>query len=376
MIQEPDGRVWIVQPTNGFGNRKYTLAGGTVEPGLTDQQNALKEVWEETGLQVEITGYAGDFDDSNYRGAGGRNGRLYIGKRVGGAPWDAKIESHIIDRRTGKPSAESSHVTLVTPEKAAKLLHRTDDLAQLAVVHPISVSMPTRGHGSQTMKNIVEAIQPKTKEFRKKQVEKFGSSAKGVGELYAVQEMRGFNKPPKVVKKDDFDKMMATGQHIEMLRGINSVSVYTGSGYKRVSAKELADEYKTGEHFPGHGCFGAGTYADSTKGHNNVAEKYAGYGSGEVVRMAIPKSAKIITVAELQRQVKDPPEKFTNYSAVGGHTPKDDWLGVQAALAGYDAIYVDGTQDRHPVYGKGFYVVLNRSIVTVQKENEKSSYKI
>jgi hypothetical protein len=61
---------------------------------------------------------------------------------------------------------------------------------------------------------------------------------------------------------------------------------------------------------------------------------------------------------------------------VGGHTPKDDWLGVQAALAGYDAIYVDGTQDRHPVYGKGFYVVLNRSIVTVQKENEKSSYKI
>src|SRR5207249_12059800 len=25
IIQEPDGRIWIVQPTNQFGNRKHTL---------------------------------------------------------------------------------------------------------------------------------------------------------------------------------------------------------------------------------------------------------------------------------------------------------------------------------------------------------------
>src|SRR5206468_2225742 len=113
-----DGRIWIVQPTNQFGNRKHTLPGGGVEPGLTDQQNALKEVWEETGLQVEITGHLGDFIDSN----NGNNGRLYVGRRVGGAPWDAKIEQHIIDPKTGKPAAESDSVMLVTKERAAQLL--------------------------------------------------------------------------------------------------------------------------------------------------------------------------------------------------------------------------------------------------------------
>src|SRR6185437_9608062 len=65
LIQEPDGRVWIVQPTNKFGNREYTLPGGRVEPGLSDQQNALKETWEECAIQCEITGYLGDFEDSN-----------------------------------------------------------------------------------------------------------------------------------------------------------------------------------------------------------------------------------------------------------------------------------------------------------------------
>jgi 8-oxo-dGTP pyrophosphatase MutT (NUDIX family) len=365
LIQEPDGRIWICRPTNGFGDRKYTLPGGTIEPGLSDQQNALKETWEETGIQCEITGYLGDFDDANYGGAGqsSRTGRLYIGKRVGGSPWDAKIESHIIDKKTGKPSAESSHVDLVTPEQAMKLLHRTDDLAQLMAVAPIPVNTPTSGKGSEPIKKFLAAIKPKVDQYVEKQKKKGITYGYGNGELHAVQEMRGYNKKPKVVAKKDFDALVKQGTHIELLRGVKPVGGFTG--------QNLADEFKTGDHFPGHGIFGSGTYTDPTKGAGNVASSYAGY-SGSVIRMAIPKTAKIIKTSELEKAVPKHPDLFKGYYGSGGKSPDLCWLGVQAALAGYDAIENDAQWgNRNGAHDNKYIVVLNRSIVTVQQEDAK-----
>lgn len=359
MIQEPDGRIWIVQPTNGFGNRKFTMPGGGVEKGLTNQQNALKEIWEETGLQVEITGHHGDFIDSN----NGNNGRLYIGKRVGGAPWDAKIESFIKSNKTGQPAAESETVSLVTPEKAAKLLHRTDDLAQLMTVHPIKLDTPTRGKGSEPLKKLLAAVQPKALDYVAKQ-RAAGNYKPGNADLHAVQEMRGFNKTPTVVSDKDFDAMMAKGDHIEMLRGV--------TGFSGKTADELAEQFRSGDHFPGHGCFGAGTYCDSTKGYSNAASQYAD-GSGSIIRIALPKSAKIIKQSELEKLVPEEPTDAVKY----GHHPRNqEWWGVQAALAGYDAIEVDGKSKHHGSYGKGYYVVLNRGALTVQKTNAQRGYKI
>jgi|GEM_PF-6423013 len=356
MIQEPDGRVWIVQPTNGFGNRKFTLAGGGVEPGLTNQQNALKEVWEETGLQVEITGHLGDFEDSN----NGNNGRLYIGRRVGGAPWDAKVENFIRSNRTGQPAAESEAVSLVTLEKAAQLLHRTDDLAQLMVVHPPKIDTPTSGKGSEPIKKLVAALAPKARAYDEKQRQAGVTYGPGNGELHAIQELRGYNKKPRVAAKTDMDALIAKGDHIELLRGVKDVAGVA-------TARQLADQYRSGGHFPGHGIFGSGTYADSNKGAGNVAAQY-GMG-GAVMRMALPKTAKIIKASELERLVPAAPAGFVGYSGKGGKSRDECWLGVQAAIAGYDAVEVDGKSRRHGSYGKGFYVILNRSIVTVQQED-------
>jgi len=364
MIQEPDGRIWIVQPTNAYGDRKYTMPGGTIEPGLSMQQNALKEVWEETGLQVEITGHLGDFEDSNTA----RFGRLYVGKRVGGSPWAGKIEPHIISQKTGKPAAESEVVTLTTPAKAAQMLHRTDDLAQLMTVQPISVKQTTRGKGSEPLKKFIEAIVPAVQQYteRKKQ----SGDAPGSATLHVVQEMRGFNGLPQVVKKADFDKLVQTGQHIEMLRGLKD----TGYGSGKRTAAQLVEQFKRGEHFPGYGCFGDGTYFDSTKGSGNSASKYAGYGAGEIVRAALPRTAKVIKQSELEKLVPKCPKTFNkngNHATRNsdGHNDEDEWLGIQAALAGYDAIEVDGKSSRHYSYGKGYYVVPNRSILVVQEED-------
>ncbi len=361
LIQEPDGRVWICQPTNSYGNRKHTWPGGGVEPGLTDQQNALKEVWEETGLQCEITGHLGDFEDSN----NGNNGRLYIGRRIGGAPWDAKVEDGkhgpvIRNNRTGQFAAESEAVDLVTPEAAAKLLHRTDDLAQLMTVHPIAVNTPTRGKGSEPLKKFLAAIRPRMEQYKKEQKAK--GQYHGVAELHVVQQMRGFNGKPKVVSKKSMDALLAKGEHVELLRGMAPTGGKTGD--------ELAEQYRSGDHFPGHGVFGCGTYADGNKGYANVARTYAGH-SGAVIRIALPKTAKVIKASELEKMVATNPEAFKGYRATGGKLPEEDWLGVQAALAGYDAIEVDGKSKRHGAYGKGFYSILNRSILVVQKESAR-----
>lgn len=370
MIQEPDGRVWIVQPTNGFGNRKYTLPGGTIEKGLTDQQNALKETWEETGLQVEITGYLGDFDDSNYGDAGKstRTGRLYLAKRVGGAPWDAKVESHIISNKTGKAAAESETITLVTPEKAAKLLHRTDDLAQLMTIAPIKIDQTTRGSGSEPLKKYLAGIKPAVDNYIAKKTA--AHQATGNAELHVVQNQRGFNNKPTVVSKKDFDAMMKNGEHIELLRGVQD----TGYGRNKITANELADQFKTGDHFPGYGIFGSGTYADAKKGSGNIARSQYGAG-GALIRMALPKTAKIIKISELEKAVPQVPDNLSSTVAGGNGTDLENWLGVQAALAGYDAIEVDDaprTRHRHygnPAAGHHFHIILNRSILVVQSED-------
>jgi predicted DNA-binding WGR domain protein/8-oxo-dGTP pyrophosphatase MutT (NUDIX family) len=80
IIQEPDGRLWITSPTNGFGGYRHTYPKGTQEKGLDLQQTAIKEAWEETGLRVQITGVLGDFERTN------SVSRFYFAKRIGGSP--------------------------------------------------------------------------------------------------------------------------------------------------------------------------------------------------------------------------------------------------------------------------------------------------
>lgn len=114
VVVEPDGRIWIVEPTGHFGGYKRTFPKGGLSAGLTGQQNALKELWEESGLVGEVTGFVGDF-----AGTTGTS-RYYIAKRIGGAPW--------------KSGVESSSVQLATQQDAAALLNTVRDQEILAVL--------------------------------------------------------------------------------------------------------------------------------------------------------------------------------------------------------------------------------------------------
>ncbi|MEY4752585.1 MAG: hypothetical protein RJA44_260 [Pseudomonadota bacterium] len=91
VIEEPDGRIWVVAPTNGFGGYTRTFPKGRVEPGLSLQASAIKEVWEEAGLRIEITALLGDFERSM------TVTRYYRARRIGGTPaamgWESQSVS-------------------------------------------------------------------------------------------------------------------------------------------------------------------------------------------------------------------------------------------------------------------------------------------
>jgi ADP-ribose pyrophosphatase YjhB (NUDIX family) len=88
---EPDGRIWMVSPTNRFGGYETTFPKGKLDKGhLSLQANAVKECFEESGLKVRITGFLGDFKRTT------SITRLYLGQRVGGDPTDMGWESQAV----------------------------------------------------------------------------------------------------------------------------------------------------------------------------------------------------------------------------------------------------------------------------------------
>lgn len=90
VVLEPDGRVWVVSPTNGFGNTRNTFPKGGRELGLSLQANAIKECFEESGLQVEIDSFLGDVERVT------SVARYYLARRVGGTPAAVGWESQAV----------------------------------------------------------------------------------------------------------------------------------------------------------------------------------------------------------------------------------------------------------------------------------------
>jgi ADP-ribose pyrophosphatase YjhB (NUDIX family) len=91
VIEEEDGRVWTISPSNGFGGYQATFPKGTLEDGINPQASAIKEAFEESGLQVEIIGYLADVERST------SVTRYYRARRVGGDPTDMGWESQAVN---------------------------------------------------------------------------------------------------------------------------------------------------------------------------------------------------------------------------------------------------------------------------------------
>lgn len=104
---EPDGRIWVVAPTNAFGGYKATFPKGTVDAGASLRTTAVREAYEESGLLVELQAFLIDVPRSlSYT-------RYYVAKRMEGDP--------------AQMGWESQAVMLVPHEKIGEVLTHPND---------------------------------------------------------------------------------------------------------------------------------------------------------------------------------------------------------------------------------------------------------
>lgn len=92
VVVEPDGRIWVVSPSNRFGGYANTFPKGKHElaQALCLRANALKEVFEEAGLQVALSGFLCDSVRST------SITRYYLARRLGGNPAGMGWESQAV----------------------------------------------------------------------------------------------------------------------------------------------------------------------------------------------------------------------------------------------------------------------------------------
>lgn len=200
--------------------------------------------------------------------------------------------------------------------------------------------------------------------------------------LARIYEKQGYHAKGKLLSKEEFDKQIAKGTHIEVHRG--------------VSGKARVEDFKTGdEHYPGYGVLGNGTYAST---YRPTAESYSRYNEQGLIHMALDRKAKIIDNNDLSNEMREGLRKipqrnafsevFKEQKAKGLTNQQADELlkvrnkeilaennkiralyndnGRYAAMRGYDAIVSDrgGT-----ITGKveKYYVILNRGKVIIEK---------
>lgn len=90
VMEEGTDKVWIVEPKGHFGGYQHTFPKGGYQHGANSVATAIKETWEETGLQADIWGYLGDFEKTT------SNTRYFIGVRSGGSPLAFGSESQAV----------------------------------------------------------------------------------------------------------------------------------------------------------------------------------------------------------------------------------------------------------------------------------------
>ncbi len=89
VIREPDGRFWLVGPTNQFGGYEVTFPKGRPD-GKSLRAAALVEAYEESGLRVQLLKHLLDIQRSQ------TYTRYYLAERLGGTPAAMGWESQCV----------------------------------------------------------------------------------------------------------------------------------------------------------------------------------------------------------------------------------------------------------------------------------------
>jgi len=105
--------------------------------------------------------------------------------------------------------------------------------------------------------------------------------------LEIIADKQGFSGLPKVVSSEEMTRLEKEGWTIAY-RGISTIFIATPNRQTTLNAEDLAEEFRTGKYFGGHGVHGNGTYFATDK---EVAQTFAENESetnGTVIKVAIP----------------------------------------------------------------------------------------
>jgi 8-oxo-dGTP pyrophosphatase MutT (NUDIX family) len=123
VVFSEDGRVYVRIPTDEFGGYKWSFAKGRLEAALSIEQNALRELREEMGLEARIVGVIGDYKgDTSVT-------RFFLGEETGGD--------------ITRYGSETEEVRLASYEEARKLLNKPRDKQVLEDALRLRRSLPS-----------------------------------------------------------------------------------------------------------------------------------------------------------------------------------------------------------------------------------------
>jgi 8-oxo-dGTP pyrophosphatase MutT (NUDIX family) len=369
---------------------KWQFPGGAIDSKETPHQGATRETIEELGFK------ANDLDSARVHGEhvfaihgvvgppGGEWKYTTIAATVpnrltpdlsthharaetSDAKWMTADEIKQLDKK-GKllsPLAggklEQNVMSLFPPANAGPVSPGpvTKKLPRLSAPRPVA-HKPSKGVNLLTDKTAIDKLRQDVKQARKNFSGKVYDDRLG-----AIMAIQGFDDTPTVATKAEVDRLLATGDYIEVWRG-----VYSGGGK---SAAKINEEFRSGPAWNGKGVFGNGYYFATDK---NVIRQYSDGTKNSVMRALIPKTAVMDThenVAKEAAAIAKPQSqaKGGRYEIGTLYDP-----GRYAAAKGLDGIRIDpvgyqgarGVSSRHVAKpGKPAYNWLNRSVMIVQE---------
>lgn len=208
-----NGKVWVYEPKQHFGGYSTAFPKGTTETGLTHQQNALKEVFEETGLHAKVTGFLGDFQATT------GTTRLYIGQRLGGNPT--------------KFGDETWSVKLLTPadlEKALLAQNQTYPLQALQALKDQGLIAPVSGTPP-----VVPVAPPTTPSPP--------PTLQGMPTPTSTPPVPAQPLPPKPAVPTTMSETVVRGEMVQALGGTTGAELWRGTdGVMRVIKRSAKDQ--------------------------------------------------------------------------------------------------------------------------------------
>lgn len=180
--------------------------------------------------------------------------------------------------------------------------------------------------------------------------------------LAAIGNIQGFDHTPTVMSATEMDRLLATGDYVEVWRGVK--------GFPGKTAAEMHEEMRTGPAYYGTGVFGHGYYF--TQNLARARDQYSDGTKNSLVRALVPRAIKMLEYNEAQRRAE-----AISSPAPSGLPVEDGTLynvGRYVAAAGFDAVEIPlgsqspgGTAEHIASTGHPAYNVVNRSVLIVQE---------